>query len=825
MGETESITYHPTINGRPCDETGNFLPQDAPPPPWNHPDPTDWTPFQPSDPDESGRINFELADLLYRRDEMPASNIKDLMQFWAARERRDPPFANTEDLYNTIDSIPLGDVPWQSFTVKARGPNAGLDGPSWKRKAYDVWYRDPREVLKAQLGNPDFAHEMDFAPKEVRNTTTGDRRYGDFMSGQWSWRQADKVAEKVDNHGSTLCPIILGSDKTVVSVGTGNTEYYPLYMSNGLIHNNVRRAHRGGMTLIAFLAIPKADRDYADADEFRDFRRHIFHGSLREILQSLCAGMDQYELLRYGDGYYRRTIYTLGPYIADYPEQVLLACIVSGWCAKCQADANNLDFPRAPKRSHILTDALMDCCSKQELWDDHGIISDIMPFTHGFPRADIHELISPDLLHQIIKGTFKDHLVTWLEAYLVGEHGPTEADRRLADIDRRIRAAPPFPNLWRFPVGRRFKQWTGDDSKALMKVFLPAISGHVEPEMVLTVQFFLEFCYLVRRSVLEDSDLEKLDQLLDKFHQHRTIFETEGVRHPQGNRSAFSLPRQHSLIHYCTSIMEFGAPNGLCSSITESQHIEAVKKPWRRSNKFNALGQMILSVQRTTKLKAARINFQARGMMDGSLFDTAEESDSEPEDEQLAHAQVDAEDDDGDASDCKDILGEVKLALNPVRNISRNIITLSQELGFPHLPFLVSRFLSQQAMTSESESDSTSESSSDDDDDDSPVIAKIWTYPSAVATFYAPSDRSGVQGMYRERIRSVASWREGPPRYDCVFVEQDSQLPGFRGLLVARVKLFFKVKLHDKKQFPCALVNWYSTIGDAPSLIRPEKKE
>jgi hypothetical protein len=36
----------------------------------------------------------------------------------------------------------------------------------------------------------------------------------------------------------------------------------------------------------------------------------------------------------------------------------------------------------------------------------------------------------------------------------------------------RIAAAPPFSGLRRFPQGRGFKQWTGDDSKALMKVRL-----------------------------------------------------------------------------------------------------------------------------------------------------------------------------------------------------------------------------------------------------------------------------------------------------------------------------------------------------------------
>jgi len=32
------------------------------------------------------------------------------------------------------------------------------------------------------------------------------------------------------------------------------------------------------------------------------------------------------------DGHFRRVVYTLAAYIADYPEQVLLSCIVQGWC-------------------------------------------------------------------------------------------------------------------------------------------------------------------------------------------------------------------------------------------------------------------------------------------------------------------------------------------------------------------------------------------------------------------------------------------------------------------------------------------------------------
>lgn len=52
-------------------------------------------------------------------------------------------------------------------------------------------------------------------------------------------------------------PIVIGSDKTTVSVATGHNEYYPLYISFGNVHNNVRRAHRNAVHVLAFLAIPK----------------------------------------------------------------------------------------------------------------------------------------------------------------------------------------------------------------------------------------------------------------------------------------------------------------------------------------------------------------------------------------------------------------------------------------------------------------------------------------------------------------------------------------------------------------------------------------
>ncbi|KAG2118676.1 uncharacterized protein F5147DRAFT_542082, partial [Suillus discolor] len=305
--------------GLKCDANGAFIDQDAPPPPHTDALPTDWTPYD-------NRAEFEMAEFLFTRNQMSAKQIDTLLNLWAAtliKHNDAPPFANHRDMYATIDATPLGDTPWKSFMLCYNGAKPEQDVPPWTDGQYDVWYRDPLQMTRSILANCAFDGGIEYSP--YRDYTTEDKQYfKNFMSGDWAWKQADDIARNEENHGSTFVPLIIGSDKTVVSVTTGQTEYHPLYLSIGNIHNSVRQAHHNGVVLIGFLAILKSTKEHNDNIKYRNFRRQLFQRSLVKIFESVKPFMENFDVTHFPDGHYRRTVYGLSPYIVDYPEQILL---------------------------------------------------------------------------------------------------------------------------------------------------------------------------------------------------------------------------------------------------------------------------------------------------------------------------------------------------------------------------------------------------------------------------------------------------------------------------------------------------------------------
>ena len=124
---------------------------------------------------------------------MSASDINIITGLWAAllAQHNDvPPFKNTKSVYSTIDSTPLDDMPWQSFTLKYNGdlPDGKVPAP-WMETDYDAWYQDPHTLIHNIISNPDFKGEFDYAPYQ-EYSDDGQHRFQDMMLGDWVWKQA-----------------------------------------------------------------------------------------------------------------------------------------------------------------------------------------------------------------------------------------------------------------------------------------------------------------------------------------------------------------------------------------------------------------------------------------------------------------------------------------------------------------------------------------------------------------------------------------------------------------------------------------------------------
>ena len=173
------------LQGIPCDKDSNAVPQGTPPLPCETDNgPKDWTPYK----DWS---EFELANSIYTKNQTSAGGIDQLLNIWAATligTDLKPPFLNHNDLYCTIDSTPLGNVKWESFTLNYTGELPDGDIPPWMENKHKVWFHDPCLLVHNLLTNTDFDGKTDISPFQEYDANNN-HQYKNFMSSNWAWKQ------------------------------------------------------------------------------------------------------------------------------------------------------------------------------------------------------------------------------------------------------------------------------------------------------------------------------------------------------------------------------------------------------------------------------------------------------------------------------------------------------------------------------------------------------------------------------------------------------------------------------------------------------------
>ncbi|KAG2365216.1 hypothetical protein BDR07DRAFT_1470512 [Suillus spraguei] len=422
--------------------------------------------------------------------------------------------------------------------------------PKFKRKqivvaneAFDVYFRDIIECIKALFSDPNFADFLVFAPE--RHYADKDKTihlYHEMHTGKWWWNSQKHLDR--ERPGATIILVMISSDKTQVTMFR-NKSAYPVYMMIGNIPKDIRRkpSHHAHV-LLAYLPTTHLD--------------HVTNKAARQFVSCLSAGINGINM-QCGDGTVHRGHPLFACFAGDYPEQVLATGIKTTQCPKCDIPPDELGLATGianwqPRDLGAVLDAL---CALNEgglafvrACANAGIKPIVHPFWEGLPFVNIFESVTPDVLHQLYQGLIK-HLLAWLSD-ACGKHN----------------------QICCFLLG------------IIIDTSLP--HNMSSARLLHAVCGLLDFLYLAQYPSHTSETLVLLNEALDLFHDNKDIFIDLGIR------NLFNLPKLHFTAHYAHMIRMF--------STTDNYNTEYTEYAYRSTNHKNEFAQMTTWLEQREKV-------------------------------------------------------------------------------------------------------------------------------------------------------------------------------------------------------------------------------
>ncbi|KAJ7099271.1 hypothetical protein B0H15DRAFT_920171 [Mycena belliarum] len=444
-------------------------------------------------------------------------------------DRVRPSFDKKRTFLENIDSLPIGPE-WNIKHIPLVGDLCDDDGKS-RTETAELWYRDPVECVKELIGNPAFRDVMDYAPTRLFLDAEGTEELIEEMSSAgWWWKMQTRLPD-----GTTCAPIILSSDKTQLSQQRGDKTAWPVYLTIGNIAKDTRRkASSHATVLLGYLPTAKLD---CFSDAGRSVAKYrLFHYCMGLIMHSLAEAGTNGVQMTCADGLLRNVHPILAAYVADYPEhpdvpagipvsnpkQCLVACCMENRCPICKVlPTERGDHTLHPKRD--MDEALSyinrfetgrkDAQFKAE-FASLGL-RPVQPFWAGLPHSDIFEAFTPDILHQLHKGAFKE------------SQGPS----CFVEMDARFKSMPSHPDVRHFKHGISLvSKWTGGEHKEMEKVFARLMAGHAKPKVIRTATTVINFISLSSLESHTTTSLAALDTALDAPERLHIDYAKAGYR-------------------------------------------------------------------------------------------------------------------------------------------------------------------------------------------------------------------------------------------------------------------------------------------------------
>ena len=414
-------------------------------------------------------------------------------------------------------------------------------------EAHSFWHRDVVECAQWLLRQPCYRDHLFFSPVRSYNSS-GSRVYGEMNTGDWWWDKQVRYktssqsyilligAKAAVEEGDTIVPIILMSDATHLTNFVGDHKAYPVYMTIGNITATARmKVSLPSVVLLALLPISmkatgtetaKAEKEKKEKHRLviQEILQHILKALIRperRIFHSLCT-----------DGFFRRCVAIPGGWIADYPEHVQLANILSMRCYWCECPAKEMgDLPlryerHAPRDHNVYhslngenTDSARAELAARGVHSGYNVLWELDCVTSDLPK--------PDILHTMQLGMLK-HLMGWLSQFL-RSHGRFQLFNAIwLKVPSYLEMSKPKKS-W-----EQVSSWTGKEMKTIFRFVVAVLRGALRDpsssqkgefhEAMECARALTEFFFYSRYDLHDDETLNLMDDALQRFHDYKSVF-------------------------------------------------------------------------------------------------------------------------------------------------------------------------------------------------------------------------------------------------------------------------------------------------------------
>lgn len=396
----------------------------------------------------------------------------------------------------------------------------------------------------------------------------------------------------------------MSSDKTTISVITGNRIAHPLLISLANIDSEVRsKASNHLFSLLALIPIPRYSHPKREVNGVCENR--LYHQSLDIVLKPLKKAAQVGVMMADPVGQLRFCYTPCASFIVDTPEAALIACVGGGGKTSPFTTASYQSYGdpyRHPSRTASLTletisgidvaaDDLESYWQAAQKARTNGVVA---PFWRDWRWAEPCEFLTPERLHHWDK-MFFDHDLKWAKR-AAGVH---ELDYRISLLQRRV-------GFRHFPEGvSALKQVTGKTHRDIQSILITSIAGAVARHFLVALRALMDVRYSGKASRFTEASSARIQLALNEFHDHKCEVMNAGARaNPKGEPiENWYIPKLEFMQSIVPSITASGPVSQWSADVTEHAHIALIKEPARAGNNKDYERQIVRHLDMLERLR------------------------------------------------------------------------------------------------------------------------------------------------------------------------------------------------------------------------------